>query len=242
MTITAASAALDTTWVEFGLISTPASTLVSVSTLIDAVAVKLNRYATLTATTTPTDQNVADWIDRGAEELAQAMQFDFRRRFMTATLTAGTYRYALPNDYSGGKVTLRDLTNDGRRIPLVENDVFDTYFPDLAAATSGGTLVTTVRGRELWFGPPPGGAYVVELEYQRSGEGSTAGYAWLPEVELWKVVDFACAEAYEALHEYEQSSYYRTKWEMGVHKARKAEGKRRWSKTNYRARSHFQVG
>jgi hypothetical protein len=44
---------------------------------------------------------------------------------MTATLTAGTFRYALPNDYAGGKATLRDLTNDGRVSPLVDNEIFD---------------------------------------------------------------------------------------------------------------------
>ena len=237
MVITAASAALTTTWLEFGLVSTPASTLVSLSTMIDAVAVKLNRDATLTATTTPSDQNVVDWIDRGAEEICEEMQFDFRRRYMTTTLTAGTFRYSLPNDYAGGKLTVRDLTNDGKFISVVDNKPFDTYFPDLAAVANGSLLVAAVKNREIWFAPPPGGAYVIEIEYQRSGEASAGTYTWIPEVILWKIVDFAVGESYEALHEYEEAVYYQVKWTKALGKARKAEGKRRWSKANYRARN-----
>jgi hypothetical protein len=238
MTITVASALLETTWLEFGLISTPASTLVDVSTLIDAVAVKLNRDATLTATTTPSDQNVADWIGRGAQELCQVMQFDWRRRYMTTTLTANQFRYSLPNDYAGGKVTIRDMTDDGRRINTVNNDKFDSYFPDLASVSSGNILLATIKNREVWFYPPPGGAYEVEIEYQRSGEGGvTVGIeTWMPEPELWKIVDFATSEAFEALHDFEKAMYYKSKWASNVRNARKSEGKRRWSKTNHRAR------
>ena len=237
MVITAASAALTTTWVEFGLISTPASTLVSLSTMIDAVAVKLNRDATLTATTTPSDQNVADWIDRGAEEICEEMQFDFRRRYMTMTLTAGTFRYSLPNDYAGGKLTIRNLNGDGRFVNTVDDDVFDKFYPDLAAVTNGDLMIATVKNKELWFAPPPGGAYVIEIEYQRSGEGSAGTYTWVPEPILWKIVDFAVGEAFESLHEYEQAIYYQGKWAKHLRKARKAEGKRRWSKANHKARS-----
>ena len=160
---------------------------------------------------------------------------------MTLTCTSGTYRYALPNDYAGGYISLRDQTND-RRIPFVSRHTFDTLYPDVSyyETTTKGPLMACVKNRELWLGPAPG-ADVIELEYMRSGDDPADDIVYIPEIERWRCVDFAIAEAYEMLHMADQAMYYRAKWEGGLRKARKADGKRRWSASGHRSRSVFQA-
>ena len=242
MAITAASAAIGTTWVEFGTVSVPASTLGTISACIDEVGVKLNRGA-ISATSSPSDANVADWIQRAKQELMEDRAFDWRRRYVTMTCTSGTYRYGLPNDYAGGYLSIRDTSSD-RRIPLVSRHQFDTLFPDISSygntGSSSGSRMACIKNKELWLGPAPG-ADVLELEYMRSGDDPADDIAYIPEIDRWRCVVFAIAESYEMLHMVDQAGYYRMKWERGLSKAKKADGKRRWSASGHRSRNVFQA-
>lgn len=240
MAITAASGAIDTAWAEFNIVSIQAGTLATLSACIDEVGSKLKR-GTLSSTSTPSDADVARWIVRAKEELAEIKHFTFSQRFMTATLTAGTYRYSLPADYNGGYVSIRDITND-RRIPLVSNHVFDKQFPDMSEVTNGEILVGTIKGLELQFGPAPNGSDVIEIEYSRSGDDATpTDLSWLPEIERFRICDFATGEAFASIHQWQESDKYFQRWLYGLGKAKKADGKRKWSGQGYRARSTFQA-
>ena len=243
MAITVASASLDTTWVEFGAVDLTAEIANTLSALIDEVGVKLNRGA-ITSTSTPKDSEVATWLNRAKLELAETKQYTWKRRYVTATLTSNTYRYSMPPDYDGGPISIRDMDND-RLINVISNHVYDTLFPDPSEKSVGNIRVATIKNRELWVAPPPDSNCIVEIDYSRSGDdtGPTtdAAFDWLPQVERFRCVDFALAEAFEMLHNFDKSLYYRTKWERGVGKGRVADGKRKWATSGYRARSIFQA-
>ena len=168
-------------------------------------------------------------------------QFTWRRRYVTTTLTAGTYRYSLPPDFAGGRINIRDKTND-RKIKTVDEHVYDTLFPDPAEATSGTILVACIKNLELWFAPAPNGTDVIELEYERSGDDITnTDFSWLPEIERFRCCDFALAESFASLHLWDKANYYYQLWERGVGKAVRSDGKRRWSTSGFRVRSVFQA-
>ena len=240
MAITAALSALDTTWTEFSIVSITAGTLDTLSSCIDEVGSKLQR-GTLSATTSPKDSDVARWITRAKEELAESKHFSFKRRYMNTTLTAGTHRYSLPPDYDGGYVTIKDITND-RDIPFVSNHVFDTQFPDMSGVTNGDILVATIRNLELQVGPAPNGSDVIEIEYDRSGDDATGtDLSWLPEIERFRICDYATGEAFYSIHQWQEGDKYFARWNYGLRKAQRADGKRQMSAGHYRARSVFQA-
>lgn len=241
MSIVVASAALDTTWSEFGAVGFTCSTLATVSDCITEVESKLKR-GTLSTTTTPSTNQVLTWLIRAKEELAEVRQFSWRRRYATATLTAGTFRYSLPPDYGGGYVKLRDMTND-HTINLISNHQFDILFPDVSEQTSGQVVVGTIKNMELWLSPPPNGSDVFELEYERTGDDVTAtDFSWLPEIERFRCCDFATGEAFGSLNDYDRAQFFYNRWEKGLMKAIRSDGKKRWSQMGYRARSVFQAG
>lgn len=241
MALVVASTTLDTSWAEISTVGFTCSTLATVSSCISEVQGKLKR-GTLSTTTTPSTTQVLGWLVRAKEELAEVRQFTWRRRYATATLTADTYRYSLPPDYGGGYVKLRDLTND-HTIRLLSNHQFDMLYPDVAEESGSQVLVGTVKNMELWLAPPASGAEVIELEYERTGDDVTAtDFSWLPEIERFRCCDFATAEAFNSLHDYEKAQFFYNRWEKGLGKAIRADGKRRWSQTGYRARSIFQAG
>jgi hypothetical protein len=160
---------------------------------------------------------------------------------VTATLTAGTWRYALPPDYSGGHISIRDKTND-TKLSVVSPHQFDVLYPDPSKVTStSGALVAAIKNLELWVMPPPG-ADVVELEYERSGDDITAtDFSWLPEIERFRCCDFAIAESFAALQQWDSANYYYALWKEGTQKAKRSDGKRRYTTMGYRARSVFQA-
>ncbi len=241
MSITVASGTLDTEWAEFSIVDYPASTLGTLSACIDEVGIKLRPGdVALTATTTPSSTQVASWILRAKEELAEIKNFTWRRRYVTATLTGGSYRFSLPPDF-GGMTTklLKDKTND-RSVRIIAQNTFDSMFPDVAAEVGLKIRLATIKGMELWVSPPASGE-VVELEYLRSGDDITADMSWLPQIERWRCVDFAIAEAFYALHQDGEGDRYMFRWEKGLGKAVRADGKRKWSQQGYQARSLFQA-
>jgi hypothetical protein len=240
MSLTVASAALDTAWAEFGAVALTAGTLATVSACIDHVGVKLNRGA-ITATTTPSDAQINEWLIRAKQELADTKQFTFKRRYVTTTLTAGSYRYAMPPDYSGGDVSLRDMTND-RKIGITSNHQFDVIYPDPSSvAKSGGSTIATIKNNELWLMPPPS-TDVVELDYMRSGDDITAAdISWLPESARFLCCDFAVGESFLALDQFDKAQFYLGRWERELKKLGVADGKKRWATSGYRARSVLQA-
>lgn len=239
MSLTVASSALSTSWAEFSITSITAGTLNTLSDCIDEVEVKLQR-GSLSATTVPSLGNVADWLIRAKQELAETRQFTWRRRYVTATLTAGTYRYGLPPDYGGGYISIRDMTND-KRIMIVNNHIFDLHYPDMAEVQNGQILVATIRNNEIQFAPAPDGSDVIELDYERTGDDITASdFSWLPEIERFRCCDFATGEAFAALHQWEAADRYFARWNYGLGKASRADGKKRWSQSGFKVRSVFQ--
>ena len=236
MSLEVASTTLDTAWAEFGTISFTAGTLATLSSCIEEVESKLNR-GTLTTSSRPSLDNVANWLSRAKQELAETRQFTWRRRYVTGTFTSGTWRYSLPPDYAGGYLSIYDKTND-TRLHLVNRHTFDAHFPDLNDTNSGDMKVFTIKGRELQVAPPPGSSVTVELEYERSGDDiDSADFSWLPEIERFRCCDFAVSEAFSSIHQWDESDRYNNKWNRDVMKANRADGKKRWSETGYRIRS-----
>ena len=239
MSLTVASAALDLAWAEFGAVAYTASTLTNISSCIDYVQDMLNR-GTLGTATTPTLANVSNSLVRAKQELAETERFTYKRRYVTATLTAGTYRYAMPPDFAG-VISLRDKTND-HKIHVTTPHQFDYIYPDVAECSNSKIIIATAKNNELWVAPPPDGADVLEMEYYRTGDDVSAqDISWLPEVERFRICDFALGESFQMLDQYEKAQFYFGRWERGLRKAAKGDGKKRWSTSGYRAKSIFQA-
>ncbi len=238
MSITDATTSLGTTWTEQSTVDFLSGTLSTITSCVTEVESKLKR-GTLSSSSTPTSTQVQNWLIRAKEELAEIKGFTFKRRYAYASLTSGTYRYSLPPDYNGGRLSIRDTSNDFK-IDVVPEDYFDTKYPDPSAEDNDEPLVATIKNMELWFAPPPNGAYTVEIEYERSGaDNTTTDFSWLPEIERFRCCDFAAAEAFESLHMWEVSDRYRAKWNAGLGKAIRADGKRKWKTMNYQVPNWF---
>lgn len=225
MALTEASAPLDTpTWAEYGIVSANVSAIDTLSSCIDVVSDKLNR-APITATTKPSDAQVADYITRAKEEIIELKSYTWARRYVVATLTSGVWRYALPPDCA--RITnLRDTTNDNA-INIIEPYAFDMMYPDMAAISSGKVIVACQKNLELWVSPPPG-AEVFELQYERNGDdASSVDISWLPEIERWRCIDFALAESWELLNQYDRAGYYSNKWAKYINKGKRTDSKRK---------------
>lgn len=240
MTITDTSTALDLAYTEQTAVAFTAGTIATIADCVTEVESKIQR-GTLSTTTTPASTDVQRWLVRAKQELAEVRGYSFRRRYAYATLTSGTYRYAMPPDYSGGSLRVKDTTND-RDIELIPRHVYDMKYPDPSAESTNQPLACTVKNMEIWFIPPPNSALTIELEYERSGADNTpTDFSWLPELERFRCCDFALAESYEALHLYDRMQHFRTKWGGGLMKSIRADGRRRWNKHNYQATSVFQA-
>jgi hypothetical protein len=240
MSITDATTSLVTAWTEQSIVPFTAGTLASVTECITEVESKLKR-GTLGTSTTPSTTEVTRWLIRAKQELAEIKQFIWKRRYATATGVAGQYRYGLPPDYSGGELSIRDTTNDNP-IRLVPNHLFNQYFPDMSEESNDEPTFATIKGNEIWFGPPLAGGEVLELEYQRSGDDNTpSDFSWLPEIERFRCCDFATAEAFRSLHQWEAAGVYDARWNQGLNKAIRADGKKKWLAMGYRCHSIFEA-
>jgi len=239
MSLSIATGALDTVWSEATIISITAGSLADLSACIGEVESKLKR-GTLGASTTPSDADVARWLARGKQELAETKNYTFKRRYVSADTVASQYRYALPNDYGGGKLSVRDLTND-RPINVWDEAIFDAKFPDPSEESSDEPTIACIKNLELWLMPPPAGVYSLEMCYDRTGDDvSTDDFSWLPQIERFRVCDFAIAESFASLHDFDKSQFYYTRWEKGIGKAIRADGKRKWARMRYQAISGLQ--
>lgn len=232
--------ALTDSWTNKDALAFTTGTLSDIDACVSEVESKLKR-GTLSASTTPTSTQVQNWLIRAKQELAELRNYTWRRQYVTLTCTAGTYIYACPADYGGACGDLRDMTNDSR-IRITTPHQFDALFPDVSEANNGQILIATVRDRELWVAPAPDSADVLEWEILRTGDDdTTSDFSWLPEIERFRCCDFALAESFEALHDFEKAQYYRSKWDYGLGKSRIADGKKKWTTMGYQARSVFQA-
>lgn len=231
--------ALTTAWTNQEVVSFNAGTLSDIDACITEVEDKLKR-GTLSATSSPTSTAVQRWLIRAKEELCENRNYTWTRKYAYADTVAGTYRYAMPADYHGGQCTIRDITND-YPIVIVPDSQFDVKFPDMSAESSDEPVIACIKDRELWIGPPAGGVYRLELEYNRSGDDTTTtDFSYLPEIERYRCCDKAVGEACESLDWWDKAKYYQTKWEVGLVKSKKADARKKWSKTNYQALSWMQ--
>ena len=171
MSLTVASTSLDTSWGECTVVGYTVGTLADEDACVAEVQSKLNR-GTLTDSTKPTVEEVKNWLSIAKQELSETRSFSWRRRYVTVTLTAGEYRYSLPPDFGGGRLNIRDKTNDNK-IKMVNEHVFDTLYPDPSEVASGEILVACIKNMELWVIPAPDGDDELELEYKRTGDDQT---------------------------------------------------------------------
>jgi hypothetical protein len=239
MSITDSSTELSTTWTEQSYVAFTSGTLASVSDCLTEVQSKLKR-GTLSTSTNPSTTEVYRWLIRAKQELAETKGYSWKRRYAYCSTVASTYRYALPPDFNGGMVRIKDTTND-RFIELYSPSEFDSVYPDPSAETNDEVLFGCIKNMELWLAPPPSGVFVLEIEYDRSGDdndvSSSADFSWLPEIERFRCCDFALAEAFESLHMWEVSDRFRNKFAQGIGKAIRADARRKWHSMNFRARS-----
>lgn len=230
---------LTTSWTSQSVVSFTAGTLADISDCTTEVQDKLKR-GTLSATSSPTSTAVQRWLIRAKEELCEDKQYTWTRRYSYADTVAGTYRYALPADYNGGQCTLRDMTND-YLLEVWPSYQFDLKFPDMSAESSDEPVLACIKDRELWIGPPAGGVYRLEFEYARSGDDTSAtDISYMPELARFRICDFALAEAFESLHDFDKATWYRKKWELSLGKSKKADARKKWSKTNFQAKNWLQ--
>jgi hypothetical protein len=230
---------LSTTWTEQSIVAFTSGVLSSLADCVAEVESKIKR-GTLTASTFPKLAEVEGWLKRGKMELAEAKGFTFDRKYAAVTLVADQYRYALPPDYNGNPMSLRDTTNN-RPITIWPEDLYNKFFPDPSAETSGEVMVACIKNMELWVSPPPKSTDSLELEYDRSGAETTADdFTWLPEIERFRVCDFAVSESFLSLHMWEQAQLYTGRWNAALGKAMRADSKRKWKGKQYQAINVFQ--
>jgi photosystem II stability/assembly factor-like uncharacterized protein len=167
---------LSTTWTERAVVAYNYGALETLSDLVGEVESKLQR-GTLSASTNPTLNSVKRWLIRAREDLMGVKSYTFARRFAYTTLTDGDYRIALPLDYNGGNVSIRDLEND-RKLKIWPSDKYDLKYPDISEENSDEPIIACIKNLELWFAPPVSGTPIIEIEYDRSGQdtASQLGY------------------------------------------------------------------
>jgi hypothetical protein len=167
------------------------------------------------------------------EELAEIKNFTWSRKYVYADTVVGTWRYALPADYHGGDVYLRDITND-KMLRVYPQISFDINYPDPAGSSSGQPDAACIRGRELWLNVPAAGVYRYELEYNRTGDDTTAtDFTWIPEIDRFRCCDFAVYQSFMSLQQWDAAGLYKQEWMMDIDKARRADGKQKWKSMNY---------
>jgi|TARA_R100001530_G_scaffold76552_1_gene53749 hypothetical protein len=228
--------ALTTTWTQQSVVDFTAGTLGTISDCVTHVESKLQR-GTLSTSTTPSTTEVQNELIRAKEELCEVFGFTWQRKYSYADTAASTYRLAMPADYGGGEVRLRDMTNN-RFLEWIDPYRFDIKFPDPSEESNNKLQAFTIKDRELWVIPPPTGVIRLELEYGRTGEDSTAtDVSFLPELMRFKICDYAIYQCFLLLHEYEKASLFKGEWMEGIKKSKRQSGKQKWAMSGFQALS-----
>jgi hypothetical protein len=230
--------ALTTTWTGRDALAFTAGTLSTITDCITQVEQVLHR-GTLSTSTSPTSTQVQNYLIFGKQELCDEFGFTWRRKYSYAATVSGTWRYALPSDFGEGGYVLRDITND-TRLSFVEQVTFDTLYPDVAGASNDQPEYYTIKDRELWLSAPANGAYTLELEYLRTGDDSTAtDISFLPEIFRSKICSYAIYKSFLLLQQYDVAGIYKSEWEQGLSKSRRADGRKKWSDFGYMAKAWY---
>jgi hypothetical protein len=228
--------ALATTWTANTNVEFNAGTLATIASCVTYCENKLQR-GTLSVSTVPSSTQLQQELIRAKEELCDVYGFTWQRGYFYASTVASQYRYAMPKDYFGGPVSLRDTTND-HFIEWISPYQYDLKYPDPSKEDSGEIVAFTVKDRELWLLPPPAAVYTMELEYQRSGDDSTAtAIDYIPEVFRFRICDKALAECYRTLHRFDLAGQYDALWERTLLKAKHSDSKKKWKASGFQALS-----
>ena len=227
--------ALTTTWTQQDTVSFTAGTLATISSIRGEVEKNIHR-GTLSGSSSPTSTQVDSWIIRGKQELCEIYGFSWRRKYVYADLAAGTWRYAMPADFTGGgaETRIRNLTDD---VPIeyVDNITFDMEFPDVAGSSNGSPDYYTIKDRELWFSCPANGVYRLELEYPRTGDDTTTtDVSYIPESFRYDLADYGIYKSYLFLQMWQEAQFFKVDWEEGIQESKKPSGKSKWSAMGYR--------
>lgn len=227
MAITDASSNITTTWTEQNPVAFTAGTLGNMGQCIQEVESKLKR-GTLTHNTNPTAMQVRQWLIYAKEQLCEIFDFTWERRYAYMDTIASTYRYALPPDFDGGELKVRDMTNDRQLTPYSRAD-YDLKWPDPSEEDNNKPELFTIKNMELWIMPPPPVNVRIEIEYNRSGDDNTPmSITYLPELMRFKICNFAIYQAFASIHMWQESGYYKQEWEMDLIKSKRADAKKKW--------------
>ncbi len=234
-------AAITTTWTARDHVAFTAGTLSTLADCRSEVENALHR-GTLSGSTTPSSTQVNNYLAFAKQELAEDFGFTWRRKYSYAQTAAGTWQYALPADFGGGAYVLRDITSN-RRMSFVDSVTFDTLYPDVAGASQEVPQYYTIKDRELWLHGPANGAYTLELEYERTGDDSSADdVSYLPEIFRFKMCTYAKYQAFLAVHDYQAANIYKAEWEVGLNRSRKGDGRKKWANMGYMAKAWYYPG
>lgn len=132
-------------------------------------------------------------------------------------------------------MSLRDITNDftPKYFPPAQ---YDLKFPDMSAESTGKPLIFTIKDRELWTGPPTSASITLEIEYNRSGDDSTAtDISYIQEVYRFRICDRALSQLFRTLHEYQIAAIYQNEWEKGVLIGKRSNNRKRWANFGHQA-------
>ena len=219
---------LSTTWTEQSVVAFTAGTLNTTTDCISYIEGKLKR-GTIGTSSVPSTSQVNEELARAKNHLMERFGFTWQRKFAYASSVASTYRYAMPLDYAGGSVSLRDTTND-RSITYMDPAKFDLKFPDPSAESNDKTEGFTIKNRELWLVPPSAGVYTLELEYSRSGDDTTTtDISYIPEVLRFKMCDFAIYQSFLIHQQWQAASLYKAEWMEGLMVSKREDNKKKWS-------------
>jgi len=228
---------ISTTWTQRNTVAFTAGTLADISSCVTFIQGHLHR-GTLGANTTPTSTQVQQFIIFAKQKLAAKYGFTWRRKFVYAATTSGTYQYALPADFAGGGTILRDITGSGEKLVLRDPATFDSLYPDVAGATAKAPEEYCIKDRELWLSAPADGTYTLELEYPRTGDDSTAtDISWLPELARFQVCNYAIYRAFIMLQQWDAAQAFKGEWAEDIYDSKKSNARNKWASMGYQAKN-----
>lgn len=228
-------------WTGRDALAFTAGTLSTITSCVSQVEQVLHR-GTLSASTTPTSTQVQQYLIFAKQELCEEFGFTWLRKFSYAAPTAGLWQLALPADFGGGAYILRDITSD-KRLSFIDAMTFDTLYPDVAGSSQEAPKYYTIKDREAWLHAPLNGTYTLELEYQRTGDDSTAAdVSYLPEIFRYKICTYAIYKSFVMLQQYDAANIHKSEWESGLRRSRKGDGKKKWANQGYMAKAWYYPG
>ena len=229
------------TWTGRDALAFTAGTLSTITNCVSQVEQVLHR-GTLSGSTTPSSTQVQGYLIFAKQELCEEFGFTWKRKFSYAAPAAGEWQLGLPADFGGGAYVLRDITSN-KRLSFVEGVTFDSLYPDVAGSSQAPPEYYTIKDRELWLHAPANGTYTLELEYQRTGDDSTAtDVSYLPEIFRYKICTYAIYKAFILLQDYNAANIHKSEWEMGLRRSRKGDGKKKWAAQGYMAKAWYYPG